>query len=335
MNHEPAIIGTGHYVPERVVSNEELEQEWNKPEGWIAARTGIRERRMAGEGETTGIMAIEAGKRALQNAGLSPEEVGLTLLATSTPDKPLPPTAPSVQDALGVSGGAMDLAGSCVGCLDALVTGSQFIRSGAHPYVLIIASNHLTYRVNWSDPNTASLFGDGAGAIVLATGGAQGETSGSGPLELVHTTLGSDGSVDSLDVPAGGSKEPFTPQAWEKNRHLMRMTDGQDVFKLAVQKQVETARALIAEDSMEVNDLDWLLPHQANQKIMDAVVRQLGLSEDRLLSNIEQYGNTSAASIPIMLDEAVQAGTFSAGDRLLLVAFGCGIRFGGALLRCR
>jgi 3-oxoacyl-[acyl-carrier-protein] synthase-3 len=335
MKHDPAIIGTGHYVPDNSVRSEDLEQKWDKPDGWIESRTGIRERRMAGDDETTGTMAIEAGQNALRDAGISPDDVGITLLATSTPDKPLPPTAPSVQDALGVTGGAIDLAGSCVGCLDALVTGSQFVRSGTHEYVLVIASNHLTYRVNWSDPNTASLFGDGAGAMVLGRSPSTEERPGANSLELLRAKLGSDGSVDSLDVPAGGSNEPFTPEAWEKDRHLMRMTDGQDVFKLAVQKQVDTARALVDEAGMEVGDLDWLLPHQANQKIMEAVVRQLGIPEDRLLSNIDRYGNTSAASIPIMLNEAVQTDTFSPGDRLLMVAFGCGIRFGGALLRCR
>ncbi len=332
MGDAPVITGTGHYVPDQVVTNAGLEERWGKPDGWIISRTGVEERRKAGKNETTGSMAVSAGRRALENADLAPDRVSLTLLATSTPDKPLPPTAPSIQDALDTQGGAFDLAGSCVGFLDALSAGSQYIRSGTHDHVLIVASNHLTYRVNWSDPETASLFGDGAGAVVLS-----GETSinGSRPsrLGLERITLGSDGSVDSLDVPAGGSLEPFSPEAWENDRHLMRMKEGRGVFRMAVEKQVNVARTLLARAALKTADIDWFIPHQANKKIMSTIAKKLGL-QDELLSNITRYGNTSAASIPIMLDEARQSGMFESGDQLLLTAFGCGIRFGGGLLSC-
>lgn len=331
---EPHLIGTGKFVPSNRVSSHNLEKELGLPDGWIEERTGIRERPVSQE-YTTGDMAVKAAKKALEDSPISPERIGRTLLATSTPDQPLPPTAPDVQNRLNVSGGGVDLAGSCVGFLDALQLGSEILRADSEEYVLVIGANHLTYRLNWDDRNTAVLFADGAGAAVLGPPSETNRSSHS-QFRITRVETGSDGSgPDSVRVPAGGSREPFTPEAWEKNRHLMEMRDGGDLFRKATEYQAKSVRRLFSRSDHRIQDVDWLLPHQANLRIMNALARELNLDRDRLLSNIETHGNTSAASIPVLLDEERRNNRFQNGEYVLLTAFGSGLRFGSALLEVK
>jgi len=330
----PVLDAVGGFVPDRVLTSRELEDRWDLSDGWIASRTGVKRRHVA-EDLCTGDMAVRAGEVALRRSGCAPQQIDLLLLATSTPDKPLPPTAPAVQDRLGTTGGAFDIAGSCVGFLDALATATQYVQTGTHDHVLVIGANHLTYRLNWDDPETACLFGDGAGAAVVSAQDAVSESSGHAALQVRDVILDSDGSLDSLDVPAGGSREPFTPAAWENDRHLMRMKDGRNVFRQAVDRQVEIGRRLLAKHDVSPADLEGYAPHQANRKIIKAVHEQLDLPEGTLLSNIDRRGNTSAASIPLLLHDLRASNRLAGVHRILMTAFGCGVRMGAALLERR
>ncbi len=326
----PVITGTGKFRPPNTISSKELEEKLDLPGGWINKRTGIQSRPIA-EDDTTGSMAVRAGRKALRQGNVSSERVDLTILATSTPDQPLPPTAPKVQDRLNLGGSGFDLAGSCVGFIDALETAGAHLSSGSAEHVLVIGSNHLSYRINWEDPYTACLFADAAGAFLLSSSEVIEDTIPTPELIASHT--GSDGSLyGSIEVPAGGSREPFTPEAWEQNRHLMTMHEGRKIFKHAVQRQAEAAGIVLKESGLDTGDVNWLLPHQANRRILESVRKELDMTPDQLLSNIETTGNTSAASIPVLLAEQQRESRFEEGDLVLLTSFGSGLRFGAALL---
>lgn len=322
------ISGTGSCVAEKVVTNEDLASLGCDPE-WIIQRTGIRERRHAPEGVSTGDLATEAGRRAIEAAGVEPSEIGLVLLATFTPDRLLPQTATKVQERLGLNCAAMDLVAACAGFMYALVTGAQFVATGAARHVLVIGADVNTRVLNSDDKKTFPLFGDGAGAVVLSPGTDQ--------QGMLAATLGADGSgSDLLTRRMGGVEQPFclngasAPDGEGKLPWLMEM-EGRPVFKWAVRLLEDTFdHVLTAADREKEQVRLWLL-HQANARILDAATDSMGVPRERVVKHLDRYGNTSAGSIPIALDESVRDGQVTAGDELLMCGFGAGLSWGTAL----
>ena len=292
---------------------------------WITTRTGIRERRLAAENETTSDMAVEAAKRAMAKAGVTPDQIDLIIVATITPDRLFPSTACIVQDRIGaVRAAAFDLEAACSGFVYALEVGSQFVASHTYNTVLIIGAEKMSAFVDWTDRNTCVLFGDGAGAAVL-----QHRPDSQG---LLTTCLGSDGGKSELlQVPGGGSACPATADSVSKKLHFLRM-DGKETFKNAVNAMVSAAHEVLGRCGVTVDQLACIIPHQANQRIMSAVADRLGAREDQLYVNVDRYGNTSAASVAIALDEALSQGRIKPGDLVLLVVFGAGLTWGAALI---
>lgn len=292
---------------------------------WITTRTGIRERRLAAENETTSDMAVEAAKRAMATAGVSPDQIDLIIVATITPDRLFPSTACIVQDRIGaVRAAAFDLEAACSGFVYALEVGSQFVASHTYNTVLIIGAEKMSAFVDWTDRNTCVLFGDGAGAAVL-----QHRPDSQG---LLTTCLGSDGGKSELlQVPGGGSACPATIDSVSKKLHFLRM-DGKETFKNAVNAMVSAAHEVLGRCGVTVDQLACIIPHQANQRILSAVAERLEAREDQLYVNVDRYGNTSAASVAIALDEAVSQGRIKRGDLVLLVVFGAGLTWGAALI---
>lgn len=292
---------------------------------WITTRTGIRERRLAAENETTSDMAVEAAKRAMAKAGVAPDQIDLIIVATITPDRLFPSTACIVQDRIGaVRAAAFDLEAACSGFVYALEVGSQFVASHTYNTVLIIGAEKMSAFVDWTDRNTCVLFGDGAGAAVL-----QHRPDSQG---LLTTCLGSDGGKSELlQVPGGGSACPATADSVSKKLHFLRM-DGKETFKNAVNAMVSAANEVLGRCGVTVDQLACIIPHQANQRILSAVAERLEAREDQLYVNVDRYGNTSAASVAIALDEAVSQGRIKRGDLVLLVVFGAGLTWGAALI---
>jgi 3-oxoacyl-[acyl-carrier-protein] synthase-3 len=292
---------------------------------WITTRTGIRERRLAAENETTSDMAVEAAKRAMAKAGVTPDQIDLIIVATITPDRLFPSTACIVQDRIGaVRAAAFDLEAACSGFVYALEVGSQFVASHTYNTVLIIGAEKMSAFVDWTDRNTCVLFGDGAGAAVL-----QHRPDSQG---LLTTCLGSDGGKSELlQVPGGGSACPATADSVSKKLHFLRM-DGKETFKNAVNAMVSAAHEVLGRCGITVDQLACIIPHQANQRILSAVAERLEAREDQLYVNVDRYGNTSAASVAIALDEAVSQGRIKRGDLVLLVVFGAGLTWGAALI---
>ena len=292
---------------------------------WITTRTGIRERRLAADNETTSDMAVEAAKRAMAKAGVTPDQIDLIIVATITPDRLFPSTACIVQDRIGaVRAAAFDLEAACSGFVYALEVGSQFVASHTYNTVLIIGAEKMSAFVDWTDRNTCVLFGDGAGAAVL-----QHRPDSQG---LLTTCLGSDGGKSELlQVPGGGSACPATIDSVSKKLHFLRM-DGKETFKNAVNAMVSAANEVLGRCGVTVDQLACIIPHQANQRILSAVAERLEAREDQLYVNVDRYGNTSAASVAIALDEAVSQGRIKRGDLVLLVVFGAGLTWGAALI---
>ena len=292
---------------------------------WITTRTGIRERRLAADNETTSDMAVEAAKRAMAKAGVTPDQIDLIIVATITPDRLFPSTACIVQDRIGaVRAAAFDLEAACSGFVYALEVGSQFVASHTYNTVLIIGAEKMSAFVDWTDRNTCVLFGDGAGAAVL-----QHRPDSQG---LLTTCLGSDGGKSELlQVPGGGSACPATIESVSKKLHFLRM-DGKETFKNAVNAMVSAANEVLGRCGVTVDQLACIIPHQANQRILSAVAERLEAREDQLYVNVDRYGNTSAASVAIALDEAVSQGRIKRGDLVLLVVFGAGLTWGAALI---
>lgn len=321
------ILGTGHYVPEKVLTNHDLEKMVDTSDEWIVERSGIRERRVAAEGEFTSDLATKAGQRALEAAGVSPEELDLILVATVTPDMPLPSTAMFVQQKIGARPGcpAMDFAAACAGFIYGLSVADQFIRTGAARRVLLVGVELLSRVLNWEDRTTCVLFGDGAGAVVL--GPSEGEHG------LVSTKLYGDGSLTrSLCIPGGGSAQPASAASVAAGQHFVHMV-GKDIFKVAVKHLSSASLAAVEAAGLTADDIDWVVPHQANLRILDGVSKRCGIPLDRFCLNIERYGNTSSASVPIALDEAVRDGRIQPGQNVLMCALGGGIAWGSALVR--
>jgi 3-oxoacyl-[acyl-carrier-protein] synthase-3 len=319
------ISGWGKYLPERIMPNSELAELVDTSDEWIRARTGIGERRVAAPEETTCTLAVHAARAALERAQVAPEELDLVIVATCTPDySNMPATASLVQHALGASrAGAFDLNAVCSGFLYGLATGSQFILSGAYASVLVVGAEVFTRILDWHDRSTCVLFGDGAGAVVLQPSEIPGG--------LLSFVLGSDGAgACSLYVPAGGSRQPTSAETVAEGGHYVKM-EGRDVFRFATRVLPESVIRALEAANLTTEDIDVLIPHQANTRIIDAAVRRLKLSEQAVFSNVERYGNTSAASIPVALCEAIEAGQIQAGSTVVMSGFGAGLSWGSAV----
>lgn len=321
------ILGTGHYLPEIVRTNFDLEKMVDTSDEWIRERTGIRERRVAPEGVNTSDMAAAAAKRAMEAAGLEPNQIDMILVGTVTPDMPMPATAVFVQQKLGIAScPAFDLSAACAGFLFGLSIADQFVRTGAAKHVLVIGVELLSRVLDWQDRTTCVLFGDGAGAVVV--GPADGNGRG-----ILSTKIISDGALaTSLMIPGGGSVEPMTAEGLEKKRHKVHMR-GQDIFKVAVKNLYSASKNAVEAAGLTPNDIDWICAHQANIRIIDQVVMRLQVPSEKVLVNIDRVGNTSSASIPILLDENVRAGRIKEGNTVLMCALGAGISWGSALIR--
>ena len=320
------ILGTGHYLPSKVVTNKDLERTVDTSEAWIVSRTGIRQRHLAAEGEATSDMATRAAAHALEAARLTPADLDLIIVGTVTPDVHLPATAVLVQQKLGASCPGFDLAAACAGFIYGLSVADAYIRAGAAKHVLVVGVELLSRVVNWEDRSTCVLFGDGAGAVVL--GPSDDETRG-----IVSTHLYADGAQhEALWIPAGGTRKPITHEVIDAREHLVHMV-GKDVFKYAVKGLVSACQTALEANGLTSDDIDWLIPHQANNRIIDAVLQRTEIPRERAFINIERTANTSSASVPIALDQAVRSGHIEARQTLLFCAFGGGFTWGSALVR--
>ncbi|MBT3854121.1 MAG: ketoacyl-ACP synthase III [Thiotrichales bacterium] len=306
------ITGTGSYLPPKIVTNFDLEKTLNTSDDWITARTGIKERRIVTD-ENTCDLALEASLNALSMAALNPEDIDLIILATTTPDKIFPATATILQDRLGASCPAFDLQAVCAGFVFALTTAQQYIENGSAKNILVVGSETMSKIVDWSDRSTAILFADGAGAVVLSADNTTG---------IKHSKLLSDGSfLSSLHVNNNGIDERGTIQM-----------EGNEVFKIAVHRLSNLAEETLKDCSMTSEDLTWMVPHQANIRIIKAVAKKIKLPMDKVIQTLDKHGNTSAASIPLALDEGVRDGRIKKGDTLLFEGIGGGFSWGSVLL---
>jgi 3-oxoacyl-[acyl-carrier-protein] synthase-3 len=320
------ITGWGMALPERVLTNEELSRTVDTTDDWIVSRTGIRERRIADGRETTASLALDAARAALECADLSPRQLDLVIVATSTPEHIFPATACLVQDALGaVNAGGFDLSAACSGFIYALGVAADGIRSGSHQNVLVIGAETLSRVVNWKDRGTCILFGDGAGAFVLQASQLPG-----GVLSSLVRSDGSGGH--SLVIPAGGSRLPASFDTVRDNQHTIQM-DGKEVYRFATRVMASAAREVVQKAGLTLDDIALVVPHQANRRIIESAARSLNLPEDRFVVNLDRYGNTSTASIPIAICEAVACGRVRPNDHLVLVGFGAGLTWGAAVVQ--
>ncbi len=321
------ILGTGAYAPERVVTNHDLEKLVDTSDQWITERTGIKQRHIAREDETASDMAVVAARRALEMAGLAPTDLDMIIVGTISGDVPMPACAVFLQSKLGAGPiPSFDVSAACAGFLYGMSIADQFIRSGLHKHVLVVGVELLSRLVNWQDRTTCVLFGDGAGAAVL--GPALGDGRG-----VLSTKLYTDASyADSLKIPAGGSKEPISAEAIAAHRDKVHMVGG-DIFKSAVKNLTSASRSALVDAKMDADSVRWVVPHQANLRIISQVAQRLDIPMERFVLNIERYGNTSSASIPIALDEGVRDGRIKPGDTVLMCALGAGISWGSALVR--
>jgi len=324
---EVCIAGTGSYVPEKVLTNEELSKIVDTTDEWIFSRTGIKERRIAAEGEFTSHMATKAAERALEQAGLAASEIELIIVATITPDTFTPATACYVQQNLGANRAvAFDISAACSGFLYAMKLSKRMISDGAFKNALIIGAEKLSAFVNWEDRTTCVLFGDGAGAAVLRRA-EPGEGS------IIATEMGTDGNLTHLlNIPGGGSACPITPT--NAGMHLATLAmQGKEVFKHAVTRMKEAAEKVIERAGLQSEDIACVIPHQANLRIIDAIADRLTVPNERVFVNLDKYGNTSAAAVAIALDEANRSGAFKRGEHIVLVVFGAGLTWAAAAVR--
>jgi 3-oxoacyl-[acyl-carrier-protein] synthase-3 len=319
------IAGTGRALPERVLSNADLEKMVETSDEWIVTRTGIRERRMVAAGQENSDLATEAARKALDAAGVDVHDVDHIFVATVTPDRILPSMACTVQRKLEAShAAALDINAACSGFLYGLQIGLALIESGASNTVLLVGAETLTRIVDFEDRNTCVLFGDGAGAAVLRPCDAG--------IGVLSVKLGADGGQgDMLTVPAGGSHKPATHETVAAREHFIRMR-GNELFKFAVRAMESISREALAEAGRDASELKALIPHQANRRIIDATAERLGIAAEKVFMNIERFGNTSAASVPILLDEVVREGRIAEGDLVELVAFGGGVTWGAGVM---
>lgn len=326
--YECRVAGTGRYVPERILSNKELEAMVDTSDDWIIQRTGIHERHIAAEGESTSDLAAQAGSSALEKAGLDPLELDAVILATLTPDTYCPAGACYVQKLLGAENAcAFDLSAACTGFVYGITVGSSLVRSGVHSNVLVIGAETLSRFIDYSDRNTCILFGDGAGAAVLSRG-----QEGSESKLLDHYLRSDGGGAELIIMPGGGSRHPASAETVKAKMHFLSM-QGSDVFKFATRSMQELIETAVERNGLSISDLDLVVPHQVNTRIIDTVLRKIDLPADKIYLNLQRYGNTSAASVPMALHEAVEEGRVESGSLVLLVAFGAGLTWGYNLIR--
>lgn len=320
------IKGVGFSVPEKILTNHDLEKMVETSDEWITTRTGIKERHIAGVHETASTLGAQASKKAIENAGLKPKDIDMIITATATPDMYFPNTSALIGHILGIkNAGVFDIEAACTGFIYALSIASQYIKTGEYKNILIIGCDLLSRLTDWSDRNTCVLFGDGAGAAVVS----ESHTSS----EILGTCLNGDGQYrDLLYVPAGGSLHPTTEESVKKHHHYIKMA-GNATFKVAVTKMSEVALEILKKANLKKSDVDLLIPHQANLRIINMVQRTLELPDEKVFINLEKYGNTSAATIPIALTEAIEQGRIHKGNIIIFAAFGGGFTWGSAALR--
>ncbi|MFQ5501024.1 MAG: beta-ketoacyl-ACP synthase III [Phycisphaerae bacterium] len=322
------IVGTGSALPERIVTNDEIAERLDTTDAWIRERTGIRERRIAVKGETTASLAVDAARAALDDAKMSPDEIDMILVATITPEAILPSTACFVQKELCTHPvPAFDIAAACSGFVYALVNAAFMLQTDHFKNILVIGSEVMSRISDPEDRSTCILFGDGAGAAILRA-----MPDAEGPA-ILHFTMNAEGTGDSLlHVPAGGSRLPASHMTVDERLHYVKMS-GREVYKLAVKRNLELVDTTISQAGVDASEIALVIPHQSNLRIIESARQRLGLSKDRMFTNIDRCGNTSGASIPIGLDECMKTGRIKAGDLLLLIAFGAGFTWGSALIR--
>lgn len=321
------ILGTGAYAPERILTNEDMSRIVDTNDEWIVTRSGIRERHVAAPDEATSDLAVKAGLAAIADAKLTPADIDLLIIATCTPDAPLPSTSTLTQHKLGLSSCAcFDLAAACSGFIYSLEAAEAMLRTGRYRHALVIGAEKLTSLTDYQDRTTCILFGDGAGAVVLGLR----DQPGTG---IIGTKLYANGaSCDLIKVPSGGSRSPASAETVARREHFIQMR-GKEVFKLAVTAMQDAAVELLEKSGVAPEQVKLLISHQANQRIIDAIAQRMKLPAERVFMNLERYGNTSAASIPIALDEARRSGRIKSGDYVLFVAFGAGLTWASALIR--
>ncbi len=319
------IIGVGEYLPKKILTNADLEKMVNTNDEWITARTGIKERRLAASNEAASDLALAACKQALADAKLKPEGIELIIVATVTPDMQFPSTACLVQSGLGAKNAVcFDISAACAGFVYALTTAQQFLARGAYKNALVVGVEVLSSVTDWQDRNTCVLFGDGAGAVVLS------EVKSGG---ILSTYLGSNGNMaELLLVPGGGSRHPASKETLENRLHYVKMR-GNELFKIAVKSMANAAQIAVEKAGLKCQDIDLVIPHQANIRIIMAVAKKLGFAEDRIYLNIEKYGNMSSASTAVALCDAVRGGRVKKGDTILLDAFGAGLVWGACVIQ--
>ncbi|NLK71774.1 MAG: ketoacyl-ACP synthase III [Clostridiales bacterium] len=325
MSKAIGIVGIGSYVPDRIVTNYDLEKIMDTSNDWILERTGIERRRVADKDTASSDLGVKAAEAALADAGLSAEDIDLIITATLSPDMIFPSTACVIQEKIGaVNAAAFDLSAACTGFIYAITTAKAFIASGDAKKVLVIGTEAISKILNWEDRKTAVLFGDGAGAVVLA------ETEeGKG---IITSVLGSDGTGNQLlYIPAGGTRMPASYETVDRKGHTIVM-DGSEVFKFASRKMVEVSEEAVNKSGLTLQDIDCFLPHQANLRIIKNAAKRMGIPLEKVYINLHEYGNMSAASIPVALDEAVKNGHIKKGDIILMVGFGAGLTWGATVL---
>jgi len=326
MANNAGILGTGHSFPDGLLTNADLERIVETSDEWITTRTGIKQRHKAAPDEYTSMFGTRAAKQALERAGIAPEEIDLIVCATTTPDQIMPSTGVLIQAQLGaVNAAGMDILAACSGFIYGITMVESMIKTGRIRYALVIGAEVLTKYVDYTDRSTCVIFGDGAGAAVL---GPVPEGEG-----ILATKIRSDGRYEEqLYCPAGGTKMGTTHETIDQGMHFFKMK-GNELFKVAVRSMADISAEMIAAAGLTLDDIDVVIPHQANQRITDAVAERLGVDSEKVVSNIAQHGNTSAASIPIAMDECLQSGRIKKGDTVLLTAFGGGVTWGGTVIK--
>lgn len=325
-----SIIGTGSYMPEKILTNNDLSTIVDTSDEWITTRTGIKERRIAADDQATSDLATEAARRAMESAGVRPEEIDLIVVATVTPDMPFPSTACFVQKNIGASNAVcFDISAACSGFLYALQIARNFLNAGTRSTALVIGAEKLSTLVNWTDRNTCVLFGDGAGAVVIRAV----DSDTAAPGRVLSTVMGSDGNlVNLLRVPGGGSACPITAENIDSRLNTIHM-EGKETFKHAVTRMCQASEKALEMAGLTKEDISLVIPHQANARIITAIADRLDLPHEKAFMNVDKYGNTSAATIPVALDEANRQGRLKPGDIVLLVAFGGGFTWASSVIR--
>lgn len=328
MNKSIIIAGTGSYLPEKIITNHDIAKTVDTSDEWVYTRSGIKERRIAKSEEAASDMALISAKKAIENAKLKPEDIDLVIVTTVTPDMMFPSTACILQAKLGIRNNipCFDIEAACSGFVYGVEVASKMMKSGYYKNALVVSSEKLSGILDWQDRNTCVLFGDGSGAVVLST-------SEEKDVGILDTVLGADGSdTATLKLPAGGSLMPASKETVENRQHFIQM-NGREVFKHAVKIMGEKSFEVIERYGITPNEISLLIPHQANTRIIESVAKRLKLPMEKVFVNIEKYGNTSSASIPIALDEALKAGKIKKGDYILFVAFGAGLTWGATLVK--